>query len=367
MSPLLGHPDNAEKNTNLGDDFRCLPGRRSEIVYNKMSGLQKRTKEGNTSVLTSGVFAHFAIGAALFLLLLAVENLIGVMVLVEYQFYLAIAGTLAWIYSNIEKVPVNHCALKMWLGTRADPRNTGDEENDVAGEGWVLKWPFDLVTWFPYPTSNQVITIGDEKQPFRVQSGTFRVLDTNGKKSAIYLEVGLTVTLRISDYGILDFETLDKAENATVAVITSLLRDVVLKEEADDTVTDPAMVCERKDKIESEVDQRARGKYVPPVLKQGETEKPMDRIDVIGKHKDAFDLIGIEIVSIKVRKIDPDPAIIKAIENQKMEELSAKARGTEAQGVTDRIKKYQELGMGPQFAAVIDLVSEYLNTKKGKQ
>lgn len=315
---------------------------------------------------------HFLIGAILFGVLLGFEWLFGIIGLVKYQTILAIPAIIAWTISDLEKVPLNHCALKLWLGARPDSEDI-DEESDVSGEGWTIRWPFGIVTWLPFPTSKQVITIGTPEKPFAVQSGSFRLLPKKTRKKstppgtviispqpasgAIYLHVSMTVTFEINNHNILDFEDLAKAEEAMVAVLTTLTRDVILREERKKEVKDPAMVCERKDIVEAEVDGRAKGTYTYP-------NPPPE--DVLDAHKELLDAIGIEVLSIKIRKIDPDPEIIKAIEQQKKEELSAKSRGTEAEGVVERIQKYTSLGIDAHFAAGLDLLAEMINIKKGK-
>jgi len=333
-----------------------------------------RTKKGNSTIISEGVFMHCFIGAILFGVLLGFEWLLGIIGLVKYQTILAIPAIIAWTISDLEKVPLNHCALKLWLGARPDSSVDIDEESDVSGEGWTIRWPFGIVTWLPFPTSKQVITIGTPEKPFAVQSGSFRLLPKKTRKKptppgtviespqpasgAIYLHTSMTVTFEINNHNILDFEDLAKAEEAMVAVLTTLTRDVILREERKKEVKDPAMVCERKDIVEAEVDGRAKGTTTYP-------NPPTDTND-IKAHKNLLDAIGIEVLSIKIRKIDPDPEIIKAIEQQKKEELSAKSRGTEAEGVVERIQKYTNLGIDAHFAAGLDLLAEMINIKKAK-
>jgi len=315
---------------------------------------------------------HFFIGAILFGVLLGLEWLLGIIGLVKYQTILAIPAIIAWTISDLEKVPLNHCALKLWLGARPDSSVDIDEESDVSGEGWTIRGPFGIVTWLPFPTSKQVLPIGTPEKPFAVQSGSFRLLpkppevvppgtvidSPQPASGAIYLHVSMTVTFEINNYNILDFEDLAKAEEAMVAVLTTMARDVILREEKKEEVKDPAMVCERKDIVEAEVDGRARGINTYP--------NPPTDTNEIEAHKRLLDAIGVRVLSIKIRKIDPDPEIIKAIEQQKKEELSAKSRGTEAEGVVERIKKYTGLGIDAHFAAGLDLLAEMINIKKGK-
>ncbi len=346
-----------------------------------------RTKLGNEAILTDGVIAHFAIGGAIFLALLGVEWLLGILGLIGYQAVLAVVGVIFWILSNLEKVPTNHCAIKLWLGGRVEVE-PGKEELDISGEGLTIKWPFGLVTWMPYPTGQQVIHIGTAESPFAVQSGSFKLVkDDNQKlvvirkdgsevtidsnKGAIYLHVALTVTYHVSSHRILDYPDLKEAESAVVAVITALVRDVVLREErTNKAVIDPAMICERKDIVEEEVDHRAKGlvegKDPLDLPNPGQDEDGELNAERNMRPKKLLDNIGVEIESIKIRKIDPDPEMIKAIQQQKIEELGATSRKTEADGVVDRIQEYKDkLGINPYFGAIVDLAAEALNIHKG--
>ncbi len=348
-----------------------------------------RTKKGNGEIIIEGIFAHLFIGAVIFGILLGLQWLFGILGLIQYQAIIASALSLAWAVSNLEKVPINHCAIKMWMGGRVEEDTNFNEMTDVSGEGWTIRWPFELVTWLPFPTGQQVITIGTKDEPFAVQSGSFRlseknkvektivikpdgtsVATDNSEGGAIYLHVALTVTFHVSSYRILDYSNLKEAENAMVAVITALTRDVILKEEREEVVADPAMICERKDVVEEDLDQRAKGQVDgKPLLNLPDPTHPSLTDEQVAEKnwrpKLLLDNIGVEIESIKIRKIDPDPEVIKAIEQQKMEELGAKSRGTEADGIIERIQKYEKLGIHAGFGAILDLASEFLNIRKG--
>lgn len=175
----------------------------------------------------------------------------------------------------------------------------------------------------------------------------------------------MTVTFRVNSWRILNYPVLKEAEKAMVAVLTALVRDVILEEERKEEVKDPAMICERKDLVEVEIEKRAKGTYTGLALNDPEGKLTPEETEVQNvKHKLQLDLIGVEVESWKIRKIEPDPEMIKAIQQQKVEELSAKSRGTEADGVITRIGKYKALKIPTKWAAVLDLASEFLNQRK---